>query len=213
MSANNFNNVLKKLAYEKNICDESGKIYLFHSHQFRHTVGTSMINNGVPIHIVRRYLGHTSLEMTLRYAHIYDQTLKAEFAKYQNKMVDISGKVLQTENVIAEMAEGINPDSIDEQWMKQNILAQALPNGFCSLPVVQGACPYGANKCLNCTHFKTDIRYLGKHKEHLERTSNIVEWAQQNQNSRRAKEILKENLPVKENLERIIITLETKHDT
>ncbi len=212
ITSSHFNYVLKELAYEKKICDKSGKIYQFHSHQFRHTVGTRMVNNGVPIHIVRRYLGHTSLEMTLRYVHIHDQTLKEEFAKYQGKMVDISGQVIQPENVMAEMASGSNPDSIDEQWMKQNILAQALPNGLCSLPVVQGACPYGANKCLNCTHFNTDIRYLDKHKEHLERTSNIVEWAQQNSNSRRAKEILKENLPVKENLERIIETLEANND-
>ncbi len=100
------------------------------------------------------------------------------------------------------------------EWMNAylNILAQALPNGLCSLPVIQGACPHGANKCLNCTHFKTDIRYLDKHKEHLERTSKIVEWAQQNPNSRRSKEILKENLPVQENLERIISTLEASHD-
>lgn len=212
MSATNFNYVLKKLAYEKNICDESDKIYLFHSHQFRHTVGTRMINNGVPIHIVQRYLGHTSLEMTLRYAHIHDRTLKAEFAKYQNKMVDISGKVIQAENIITEIAEGANPNSIDEQWMKQNILAQALPNGLCSLPIVQGSCPYGSNKCLNCTHFKTDVRYLDKHKEHWERTSKIVEWATQNSESKRAKDLLKENLPVQENLERIIATLEANYD-
>ena len=211
-SHNNFNYALKKLAYEKNIRDKSGKIYQFHSHQFRHTVGTRMINNGVPIHIVQRYLGHSSLEMTLRYAHIHDQTLKAEFAKYQGKIVDITGKIVPSQSVIEEMASGSNLDDIDEQWMKQNILAQALPNGLCSLPVIQGACPYGANKCLSCTHFKTDIRYLDKHKEHLERTLHIVEWAQQNQGSKRAKDILQENLPVKENLECIITTLEVNHE-
>jgi hypothetical protein len=96
--------------------------------------------------------------------------------------------------------------------MKKNILAQALPNGLCSLPIVQGACPYGANKCLSCTHFKTDARYLDKHKDHLERTSKIVEWAQENPESRRSIEILKENLPVKENLERIITSLENSQD-
>ncbi len=212
ISSNHFNYTLKELAYEKHICDESGQIYQFHSHQFRHTVGTQMINNGVPIHIVQRYLGHKSLEMTLRYAHIHDQTLKEEFAKYQGKMVDISGKVVQPDNVMAEIAQGSNPNNIDEQWMKYNILAQALPNGLCSLPVIQGACPYGANKCLSCTHFKTDIRYLDKHQYHLERTREIVEWAQQNPDSRRAKEILKENLPVKENLEKIISTLEVNYD-
>jgi hypothetical protein len=39
-----------------------------------------------------------------------------------------------------------------------------------------------------------------------------VEWAQENPESRRSIEILKENLPVKENLERIIISLENSQD-
>ncbi|WP_240047037.1 tyrosine-type recombinase/integrase, partial [Staphylococcus aureus] len=42
-----------------------------HAHAFRHTVGTRMINNGVPQHIVQKFLGHESPEMTARYAHIF----------------------------------------------------------------------------------------------------------------------------------------------
>lgn len=97
---------------------------------------------------------------------------------------------------------------------EKNIRAQALPNGLCGLPVNQPVCPYGANKCLTgpdgkgCTHFKTDTRYYDKHKEHLARTSEIVEWAQENQGAKRAEEILKVNLPVKQNLERIVRSLE-----
>lgn len=36
----------------------------FQTHQFRHTVGTRMINLSVPVHIIQRYLGHDSPEMT-----------------------------------------------------------------------------------------------------------------------------------------------------
>ncbi|MBD2296740.1 tyrosine-type recombinase/integrase [Anabaena sphaerica FACHB-251] len=203
-----FSKVINQLAYDCNICDKSGTPWRFQAHQFRHTVGTRMINLGVPQHIIQRFLGHETPEMTSVYAHIHDQTLKEEFAKFKHRMVDVTGKVVEPDNVKAEMTEGIDPNSIDEQWMRKNILAQALPNGLCGLPIVQGVCPYGANKCLSCTHFKTDTRYLDKHKDHLERTTNIVEWAYENQDSRRSREILKENLPVKENLERIITALE-----
>jgi integrase len=207
-----FSRALNKLAYEKNICDRSGSLWRFQSHQFRHTVGTRMINLGVPQHIIQRYLGHETPEMTSTYAHIHDQTLKDEFAKFKDKIVDVTGKAVSREDVVAQMIEGLDFNSLDDQWMKKNILAQALPNGLCSLPIVQGVCPYGANKCLSCTHFKTDTRYLDKHKDHLERTSKIVEWAQENPESRRSIEILKENLPVKENLERIITSLENSQD-
>ena len=207
-----FSDALNRLAYEKKICDNSGTQWHFQAHQFRHTVGTRMVNLGVPQHIIQRYLGHESPAMTSTYAHIHDQTLKQEFAKFKDKIVDVTGKAVSREEVVAQMTEGLDFNSIDDQWMKKNILAQALPNGLCSLPIVQGVCPYGANKCLSCTHFKTDTRYLDKHKDHLERTSKIVEWAQENPESRRAIEILKENLPVKENLERIITSLEGSQD-
>src|SRR5699024_11897418 len=80
-SQETFRGELNKLAYEQNIVDKSGEIYRFHAHAFRHTVGTRMINNGVPQHIVQKFLGHESPEMTSRYAHIFDETLKNEFTK------------------------------------------------------------------------------------------------------------------------------------
>jgi site-specific recombinase XerD len=40
---------INTLAYTHQIKDASGKLFRFQSHQFRHTVGTRMINLGVPI--------------------------------------------------------------------------------------------------------------------------------------------------------------------
>lgn len=76
MNDKNFINYLKKLALEVDIKDNSGKSWNFQSHQFRHTVGTRMINLGVPLHIIQRYLGHESPQMTMVYAHIHDETRK-----------------------------------------------------------------------------------------------------------------------------------------
>jgi len=67
---------LNELSYAEKIVDNKGKVFHFHSHAFRHTVGTKMINNGVPQHIVQKFLGNESPEMTSRYAHIFDETLK-----------------------------------------------------------------------------------------------------------------------------------------
>lgn len=219
MSPKMFSRLLNKLALDKNLCTISGKPWRFQAHQFRHTLGTNMINNGVPQHIVQRYLGHESPQMTAVYAHIHDQTLKEEFVKFKDKMVDVTGKVVSYESVAAEIASGSDPNSIDAQWLKKNILAQALPNGLCGLPANQPTCPYGANKCLTgsdgkgCPHFKTDTRYLDKHKEHLARTNEIVEWAQENPGAKRAEEILKVNLPVQQNLGRIVALLESQQIT
>ncbi len=76
---------LNALAKKKNIIDDNGCLWHFHFHQFRHTVATRMINHGVPQHIVQRYLGHLSPEMTACYAAIHDGTLKEEFKKFQKR--------------------------------------------------------------------------------------------------------------------------------
>ncbi|MGH3116260.1 MAG: tyrosine-type recombinase/integrase [Gaiellales bacterium] len=39
--------------------DETGQPVRVHAHQFRHTVGTRLINAGVPQHVIQKLLGHT----------------------------------------------------------------------------------------------------------------------------------------------------------
>jgi integrase len=101
---------LNRLAYEKQICDSSGVLWHFQSHQFRHTVGTSMINNGVPHHMVQRFLGHESPEMTSRYAYIFDQTLKEAFFNFKGKIVDTTGKAVQPVEIVGEIRPGNRPE-------------------------------------------------------------------------------------------------------
>ena len=80
ISAAHVNRALKRLAQENNIVDNNGIVWKFSTHQFRHTVGTQMINSGVPQVMVQHYLVHESPEMTARYAHIHNETMKAAFA-------------------------------------------------------------------------------------------------------------------------------------
>ncbi len=53
-----------------------------------------MINNGVPQHIVQKFLGHESPEMTARYAHIFDETLKKENYKIKETLVTNNGSII-----------------------------------------------------------------------------------------------------------------------
>lgn len=198
---------LNALANERNIVSEDGSVYHFTFHKFRHTTATRMINNGVPQHIVQRYLGHESPTMTSTYAHILDKTLKQEFAKFQGKMVDINGDIYDMNEVANSLSEGSDADSLDAQWLKKNIAVQTLPNGLCSLPVVQGSCPH-ANACLTCPSFRTDHRYLPQHKDQLQRTEEIIAtcaskgWTRQ----------LEMNEKIKQSLVNIIEPLEVKQN-
>lgn len=189
---------LKRLAKEKDIRDSSGRIWNFQAHQFRHTLGTRMINNGVPQHIVQRYLGHETPTMTATYAHIFDSTLKKEIASYYGRVVNIAGQVVESENPELETA--------DLQWFKRNVQAQALPNGSCARPIIKGSCPH-ANACFTCGDFRTTLEFLDQHKEQLKQTEKIIEKAKAN-NWQRQVEM---NEQVKTNLENIISSLELEN--
>ena len=198
MYQKSFATALNRLAQERNICDNSGQLWKFETHQFRHTVATQMINSNVPLHIIQRYLGHESPDMTARYSYIHNQTLKVEVAKFHGKTVNIAGQIVESEN--PEL------DTTDLRWFKRNILAQALPNGSCALPAPMKECPH-ANACLTCTHFRTTIEFLDQHKQQLEVTEKIIEKAKDNNWTRQ----IEMNEKVAANLRNIINTLEVSN--
>ncbi len=60
---------LRKWQARIDLRDEAGERVSVHAHQFRHTVGTRLINAGVPQHVIQKLLGHSSPRMTARYAN------------------------------------------------------------------------------------------------------------------------------------------------
>ena len=189
------NRTLNRLARDKNIVDGNGIIWKFSSHQFRHTIGTQMINSGVPQVMVQHYLGHASPEMTARYANIHNETMKSAFVEYQEKLINIQGK------------DKLSDEYINARWLKKNIMTQALQNGLCSLPLTQKKCPH-ANACLTCSHFRTSKQHLGQHKSQLDETRKVIENAKQNGWQR----IVEMNTEVASNLTSIITTLENTNE-
>lgn len=189
---------INRLAYDHDIRGADGKLFRFQAHQFRHTVGTRMVNLGVPHHIIQRYLGHKGPEMTSRYAHIHDATMKDKLSEYmKGTLIDVSGKV------VAE--DGVN-DTADLQWFTRSVLAQALTNGYCAIPIVAGPCPH-PNACLNCAHFRTDATFLEVHRAELHETERVIAKADANGWVRQSEM----NARKRENLITIVTTLEAHH--
>jgi len=189
---------INRLAYDHQIRDVSGKLFRFQSHQFRHTVGTRMVNLGVPHHFIQRYLGHLGPEMTSRYAHIHDSTMREKLSEYlQGTLVDVTGKVVPEEGPL---------DTGDLRWFTRNVLAQALPNGYCAIPVIAGPCPH-PNACLNCAHFRTDASFLDVHKAELRDTERVITKANANGWTRQ----IEMNEQKRNNLVNIVVSLERTH--
>lgn len=171
MRYDSFVGFLRRLAQKFEIKTNSGELWHFQTHQFRHTVATRMINNQVPHHIVQRFLGHLSPEMTQVYAHIYDETLKNQIKDFHLRVVNITG------DVISSTAPEIDDDK-DLQWFKKKVMGEVLPHGYCGLPA-NLTCSKG-NACLQCGHFRTTKEFLPNHKEHKKRTVEVLAKAKQN---------------------------------
>jgi len=135
---------LRKLIERADLRDSSGALLdLSSTHRFRHTKATSLINAGVPLHVVQRYLGHSSPEMTMHYAQTLDTTAKAEFLRYQKLTATGQPATVAADDLYDLMALDARTDRV-------------LPNGWCTLPPAQ-TCGKG-NACLTCDLFVTDRR-------------------------------------------------------
>lgn len=176
--------------------DEAGQRVCITAHQFRHTLGTRLINAGVPQHVVQKMLGHASPQMTARYATIHDATVRAAFDDYQQRRVDIHGRHLP-----------FDPDapSAEAEWIKHNLarVQASLPNGYCGRPPQQD-CPH-PNACLTCPDFQTTPTFLPIHRRQLDDTLELIDLAGQRGNARQAAN----HRQVANNLQAVITALET----
>lgn len=55
-------------------------------HRLRHTLATRLLNGGMPIHALRKLLGHQYLDTTQIYAQVYDETL---YQQFQEAMAEV----------------------------------------------------------------------------------------------------------------------------
>ncbi|WP_327388155.1 tyrosine-type recombinase/integrase [Streptomyces sp. NBC_01207] len=173
--------------------DEHGRLVKVTPHQFRHTLGTRLINRDVPQEVVRRILDHDSHMMTAHYARLSDTTIRRHWE--QARKVDVTGQTvaLDPEGPLAEAS-----------WAKQRLgrVTQALPNGFCGLPV-QKSCPH-ANACLTCPMFVTTPEFLPQHRQQRQQLLQIVSAAE----ARGQLRVVEMNQQALGSLDRIITALE-----
>jgi integrase len=180
-----------------NIRDEHDHPVRLTPHQWRHTLGTRLINRDVPQEVVRRILDHDSPQMTSHYARLHDTTVRRHWEAARK--VNIKGETvtLDPNGPLAEAA-----------WAKQRLgrATQALPNGYCGLPV-QKSCPH-ANACLTCPMFLTTPEFLPQHREHRRQVLQIIGSAE----ARGHQRLAEMNQQVLLSLDRVITSLHATPD-
>ncbi len=152
-----FSTGLRKLAPS---LQHEGRPYLITPHQFRHTLATDMIEQGVDIYTVKEFLGHASLAMTEQYVKIYLSSLKAKYDAYRVK----KQQTYATE-MMATQIQITQPESdADGGWVENKVgklYLSPLPDGIGNcvhLPMHDG-CPDSPH-CPTCPKLRANKRHL-----------------------------------------------------
>ena len=193
IASRTYRGALYRWLEDRDIRDEHGQPVHLTPHQWRHTLGTILINRDVPQHVVQKILDHDSPLMTAHYARLSDKTVREH--RERARKVNAEGQPVR-----------ISPDGPlgDAAWAKQQLsrATQALPNGYCRLPLVK-TCPH-ANSCLTCPMFVTTAEFLPQHHTQRQATLQIISAAEAAGHAR----VAEMNRQVASNLDKIIATLE-----
>jgi hypothetical protein len=139
---------IHELVRAEGIVDEHGRFAHVTPHRFRHTRATELVNANMSLPALMRFLGHVTPTMTLRYAHVFSDTVRREYEAALEKSRErlrwrYSGKLVgDGQPIAADLAAFFDTD----------YLKSFLGNGYCLRTEQQGACRY-ANLCLTCPAF------------------------------------------------------------
>ena len=164
-----FTDLLNRWAVKHQIKDQAGHLYRFTAHRFRHTLGMLLVDEDVPLEVVSRLLGHSSLRMTQIYARVKDKKMRAylERVARKRKTVDYQGRAVKGDQ---------RANDPEVQMTRKGIRGQTLPVGGCGRLVVLGECSY-ANKCLTCPMWLTSTDDLPSLKAFLARAMRLKQLA------------------------------------
>lgn len=173
---------LNRWATRYHILDDQGKVYHFRNHAFRHTKAVELINNGMSLLTLQKYMAHCSPEMTMVYAQITDATLKKEWQHAQEQRVPL----LQVNIATGDVMEA-DPSVIEWENVRAHLEAAKVPMGYCMASKSLG-CPYVETPCLTCHNFCTTPENLSEFDEEIKQTQALIQrtidmpiWNEKNQ--------------------------------
>lgn len=182
IASGNVESALNRWSKDYHILDEHGNPYKFNNHAFRHTKGVELINNGMNLIHVQKWMAHASPEMTLVYAKVTDQTLRKEWIEAKEKSSFL--KIDLSNGKVSEMND---EDLLEWEYIRHNIEAAKVPMGYCMASQKLG-CPYVETPCLTCNNFCTTPDNLQEFEaeiksleELIARTKDMPVWNEKNQ--------------------------------
>jgi integrase len=124
------------------------------AHRFRHTFAVALLNYGIRESALQKLMGHTTLNMTLEYARILDQTVELAFNKAVEQMQ--TGPLSWVPSFFTPKDYAVFSEAEAVNWIR-------LPHGYCRRnPKLH--CESDV-KCLLCDRFQTSPEDLSRLQE------------------------------------------------
>ncbi len=161
------NKALHDLIEQLDLRDASGNTVKVTPHMFRHQNATDWLENGVPLPVIQKLLGHRSIATTEIYARMSEQKVREEWE--QSRAVNHEGNPIYQPGSV----------EMDAAWVHAFMggATQALPNGRCGMPCNE-ECEH-ANACLYCPLFITTPDYLPVLREQREEHETMMRMAEE----------------------------------
>jgi len=166
ISKQKFTKTIRNLIKKKDIMDAGGGLYHFKTHSLRHTRAMEYAEQGMPIGIIQQLLGHCSLQMTLHYAKMSENTLYEKWKETETiGLFRISGAFHEKNNM--------DGGSVHYEKVKNNLDAVRVPFGACFKPT-KLSCKQQTKHCLECPNFCSTKENIPEYEAEIQRVTEMI---------------------------------------
>ena len=166
-SRKEFADAVQDMIKRKDIRDADGSIYHFKVHSLRHTRASEYAEQGMPIGVIQKLLGHCSLQMTLHYAKASEDLVYRKW-KESTELGSLHLGVVFP-GVGAEYAS----DTIHFEKVNKGLDAVKVPFGVCFKPS-KLVCRTQLKHCLECANFCSSHENEIEYKDEIRRVGELI---------------------------------------
>ena len=179
-----FVKAVQEMIERKGILDADGQPYHFKTHSLRHTRASEYAEQGMPIGVIQRMLGHCSLQMSLHYAKVSENVLYNKW-----KETEELGILHLDGNPPGPTPRSAGTDTVCYERVRKGLDAVRVPFGVCFKPA-KLACRTQLKHCLECASFCSTRENESEYREEIKRVGVQIaigkrigrqEWVDKNQ--------------------------------
>lgn len=165
-----FSRAVQKMIEKNDIRDADGDLFHFKAHGLRHTRAMEYAEQGMPIGMIQRLLGHCSLQMSLYYAKVTEDTL---YQKWENtERLNLFKPAVEPPG----RTEG-QRDTVHYEKVRPNLDAVRVPFGVCFKPSKAG-CRRQTEQCMECPSFCSTRENLEEYTAEIEKADAMIRISQ-----------------------------------